>query len=144
MDPTTVIGLFFITGCIIGVSLFAFLLPKKIRKIVWVILGIVLISSYIFLGAIRPFIIQQQTNQAIEELEKHLEVSYPEDSWSITDTDENQIKSVIYLHVIFESEPKVVYEYAVEEAVIEQVSMWTVLGNSVEESGIKPQHKERE
>ena len=57
-------------------------------------------------------------------------------------TDDHRIKPVITLHVIFESEPIVIYEYKVEDTVVRQVDMWTVPGKSVEESGIKPQHSE--
>ncbi len=119
-----------------------FLLPKKVRKFVWVILGIILICSYIYQGAIRPLIIGQQTGKAIEVLEGHLKEKYPMDSWGITDTDDFKIEPVINLHVIFDSEPKVVYEYTVEDTVVRQVSMWTVSGTSVEESGNEPQHAE--
>ncbi len=142
MEPTILIGLFFITICIIAVGMLAFLLPKKVRNYVWGILGIILICSYIYQGAIRPLIIERQTEKAIEVLEDHLEDKYPMDSWGITDTDDYRIESVINLHVIFNSEPKLVYEYTVEDTVVKQVSMWTVLGTSVEESGIEPQHAE--
>ncbi|MFC7684916.1 hypothetical protein [Ureibacillus sp. GCM10028918] len=121
MEPTIWIGLFFITICIFAVSLLAFLIPKKFRRIVWVILGIVLISTYIFQGAIRPMIINQQTEKAMEVLEGHLEEKYPTDSWKAYDTDDSKIESIIYLHVIFNSEPKMVYEYTVEDTVIKQV-----------------------
>ena len=87
-------------------------------------------------------IIERQTEKAIEVLEDHLEDKYPMDSWGITDTDDYRIESVINLHVIFNSEPKLVYEYTVEDTVVKQVSKWTVLGTSVEESGIEPQHAE--
>jgi len=52
--------------------------------------------------------LQHQTSQAIEELDKRLAVLYPEDLWRITDTDEHKIKTIVYLHVIFESEPELV------------------------------------
>ncbi|KAA0966321.1 hypothetical protein FQ087_08825 [Sporosarcina sp. ANT_H38] len=142
MEPTILIGLFFITICIFAVGLLTFLLPKKVRKFVWVILGIILICSYIYQGTIRPLIIEQQTGKAIEVLEGHLEEKYSMDSWGITDTDDFNIKPVINLHVIFDSEPKVVYEYTVEDTVVSQVRMWTISGKSVEESGIEPQHEE--
>ena len=142
MEPTILIGLFFITICIFAAGLLTFLLPKKVRKFVWVILGIILICSYIYQGVIRPMIIEQQTEKAIEVLEGHLEEKYPMDSWRITDTDDSKIEPVINLHVIFDSEPKVVYEYTVEDTVVKQVSMSTVSGTSVEESGIEPQHAE--
>lgn len=96
---------------------------KKVRKFVWVILGIILICSYIYQRAIRPLIIEQQTGKAIEVSEGHLEEEYPMDSWGITDTDDFKIEPVINLHVIFDSEPKVVYEYTVEDTVVRQISM---------------------
>jgi len=142
MEPTILIGLFFITICIFAAGLLTFLLPKKVRKFVWVILGIILICSYIYQGVIRPMIIEQQTEKAIEVLEGHLEEKYPMDSWRITDTDDSKIEPVINLHVMFDSEPKVGYEYTVEDTVVKQVSMSTVSGTSVEESGIEPQHAE--
>ena len=142
MEPTILIGLFFITTIIFAVGLLTFLLPKRVRKFVWIILGTILICSYIYQGTIRPLIIEQQTEKAIEVLEGHLEEKYPMDSWRITETDDFRIEPVINLHVIFDSEPKVVYDYTVEDTVVKQVNMWTVSGNSVEESGIEPQHAE--
>ena len=142
MEPTILIGLFLITICIFAVGLLTFLLPKKVRKFVWVILGTILICSYIYQGAIRPLIIEQQIEKAIEVLEGHLEEKYPMDSWGISDTDDFKIEPVINLHVIFDSEPKVVYEYTVEDTVVRQVSMWTISGTLVEDSGIEPQHAE--
>lgn len=142
MEPSILIRLFFITICIFAFSLFAFLFPKKYRRIVWIILGIVLICTYIFQIAIRPMIIELQTEKAMEVLEGHLEENYPRDSWGITDTDDSEIESIIYLHVIFKSEPKMVYGYTVEDTVVKQVSMWTLSGESVEESGVEPQHAE--
>ncbi|WP_336045653.1 hypothetical protein [Solibacillus ferritrahens] len=142
MEPTILIGLFFITTIIFAVGLLTFLLPKRVRKFVWIILGTILICSYIYQGTIRPLIIEQQTEKAIEVLEGHLEEKYPMDSWRITDTDDFRIEPVINLHVIFDSEPKVVYDYTVEDTAVRQVNMWTVSGKSVEESGIEPQHAE--
>jgi hypothetical protein len=142
MEPIILIGLFFITICIFALGLLTFLLPKKVRKFVWVILGVILICSYIYQGVIRPLIIEQQTGKAIEVLKGHLEEKHPMDSWGITDTDDIKIEPVINLHVIFDSEPKVVYEYTVEDTVVWQVNMWTVSGTSIGESGIEPQHAE--
>ena len=141
MYPTTIIELVLLLGATLGIGLLAFLLPKKVRKIIWIISCLVLIIGITFYG-VRPFIVQHQTNQAIEELDKHLEVIYPGDLWRITDTDEHKIKPVIYLTVIFESEPEVVYKYTVETPTIEQVGMWMLSGHSVDESEIEPQHKE--
>ena len=142
MEPTILIGLFFITTIIFAVGLLTFLLPKRVRKFVWIILGTILIGTYIYQGTIRPLIIEQQTEKAIEVLEGHFEEKYPMDSWRITDTDDFRIEPVINLHVIFDSEPKVVYDYTVEDTAVRQVNMWTVSGKSVEESGIEPQHAE--
>lgn len=141
MHPTTIIELTLLLGVTIGIALIALLLPKKGRKIVWVLSCMILIIGITFYR-VRPFIVQHQTNQAIEELENHLGVIHPEDSWGITDTDEHEIQSIIYLHVIFASEPEVVYEYAVQNRTIEQVGMWMLSGHSIEESGVEPQHEE--
>lgn len=105
-------------------------------------MSIFLIGYYSYYGAIRPFIIYYQTDQAIEVLEEHLKEKYPEDLWSITDTDEIAIKPVIYLHVIFESEPRIVYEYTVKDTMINQKDMWTIAGSAIEETDINPQHAE--
>ena len=142
MSPTVIIGLLLVTSCVVVVSLVALLLPKKGRKIVWILSGIVLIGYSSYYGAIRPYIIQYQTNKAIEVLEQHLEESYPADSWDITDTDEIAIKPVIYLHVIFESEPRIVYEYAVKDKVINQEDIWTIAGSPIEETDSTPEHAE--
>lgn len=137
-----IIGLFIVTSGVLAVSLLAFLLPRKVRKFIWILLIIILIGYFSYYGAIRPFIIQNQTHQAIEVLEDHLKEKYPEDSWNITDTDQTVIKPAIYLHVIFESEPRIVYEYKVKDTIISQEDIWTVAGNSIEETGIDPQHEE--
>jgi len=52
------------------------------------------------------------------------------------------IKPVIYLHVIFESESRIVYEYAVKDKVINQEDIWTIAGSPIEETDIKPLHAE--
>lgn len=67
-------------------------------------------------------ITDQQTEKAMEVLEGHLEEKYPTDSWKIYDSDDYKIEPIIYLHVIFNNEPKMVYEYTVEDTVIRQVS----------------------
>lgn len=137
-----IIGLFIVTSGVLAVSLLAFLLPGKVRKFIWFLLFIVLIGYYSYYGAIRPFIIQNHTDQAIEVLEDHLKEKYPEDSWNITDTDQTVIKPAIYLHVIFESEPRIVYEYKVKDTIISKEDIWTVAGSAIEETDIDPQHEE--
>lgn len=142
MHPTTIIELTLLLGAIIGLGLIALLLPLKFRKIVWIVSCMAFIIVLIFYG-VRPFIVEYQTNQAKVELENHFHEKYNKESWSITDTDQHELQTVVYLHVIFESEPEVVYEYAVENTNIDQVGMWTISGLTAEESGIKPQHDEK-
>lgn len=142
MHPTTIIELTLLLGPIIGFGLIALLLPLKFRKIVWIVSCMAFIIVLIFYG-VRPFIVEFQTNQAKVELENHFLEKYNKDSWSITDTDQHELQTVVYLHVIFESEPEVVYEYAVENTNIDQVGMWTISGLTAEETGIQPQHDEK-
>lgn len=141
MHPTTIIDLTLLVGFIIGNCLIALLLPKNVKKIIWVLSCTILLIGITFYS-VRPFIVQYQTNKAIDVLENHLRVIYTDDSWRITDTDENEIESIVYLHVIFKSEPKLVYEYAVQKTTLDQVGMWMLSGHSIEESNIEPQHKE--
>ena len=142
MHPTTIIELAILFGAALGIGLLTLLFFKKARKIVWMILCIVFVLGVSFY-VVRPFIVQYQTKEAIEGLEKHFQETYPEDSWRVTDTDEHRIKSVVYLHVIFDSEPKIVYEYTVKNTIIDQVDMWMLSGDPVEDSGGDPQHEER-
>jgi ABC-type uncharacterized transport system permease subunit len=141
MNPVTLIELTLLFGTTIGLYLLAFLLPKKGRKFVWGIAGLLLIIGITFYST-RPFIIQHRTNEAIDELNKHFTEIYPDDAWRITDKDVFKIRPIVYLNVIFESEPTVVYEYGVKNTDIEQVHMFMVSGDSVEKSGIEPQHDE--
>lgn len=53
---------------------------------------------------------ERQTNQAIEELQNYLSIKYPGESWNITDADDFEIKDRKIMFVIFNNEPKVVYE----------------------------------
>ena len=142
MSPTVIIGLFLVTCGVMVISVLVFLLPRKMRITTWILLGIFLMSYYSYYGAIRPFIIQYQTEQAVAVLDEHLKEKYPEDSWNITDTDEISIKPAIYLHVIFNNEPRIVYEYTVKNTIIQQEDIWTVAGSSIEETEINPQHEE--
>ena len=141
MNPVTLIELTLLIGTTIGLCLLAFLLPKKGRKVVWSLAVLLLIIGITFYST-RPFIIQHRTNEAVEELNNHLTEIYPNDAWRITDKDVFKIRPIVYLHVIFESEPAVVYEYGVKNTDIEQVHMFMLSGDSVEKSGIKPQHDE--
>jgi len=141
VEPVTLIELTLLFITTIGICLLAFLLPKKGRKFAWGIAGLLLIIGITFYST-RPFVVQHQTNEAIEELNKHFTEMYPYDVWRITDQDVFKIRSIVYLHVIFESEPTIVYEYGVKNSHIEQVHMFMVSGESVEENGIGPKHDE--
>ncbi|KZO00496.1 hypothetical protein [Pseudobacillus badius] len=135
MSPTTIIELGMLISVVLVLSLLAHLFPKKSRKVIWIIAGLLLVGGITFYST-RPFIVQYQTHEAIEELNKYLTKKYPNDNWRITDKDEVEIRPVVYLHVIFESEPKVVYEYGVKDSNIEQV--YILAANSK----IMPQHNE--
>lgn len=141
MSPTKLVELIIIFGIAIGLILLALLFPEKGRKAVLVIAFLLILGGITFYST-RPFIVQHQTNEAIGELNKHLIKKYPNDKWSITDRDVIEIRPVVSLHVIFESEPKVVYEYEVKGKNIKQVHMFMSSGDSVEDTNIKPQHDE--
>lgn len=135
MSPTTIIELGILIGVVLMLSLSALLLPKKRRKVIWIIAGVLLIGGITFYST-RPLIVQHQTNEAMGELNKHLTKKYPNDKWRITDTDEVEIRPAVYLHVIFENESRVVYEYQVKDSHIKQVYV------SAAHSKIKLQHDE--
>ncbi len=141
MHPTTFIELSIVFSVIIVIAIIALLFPKKVKKMVWILSAVILIAGVSFYTA-RPFIVEHQTEKAVEQLEKHLEETYPGDAWGITDTDEHRMTKVVFLHVIFVSEPDIVYEYTFENKTIEQVGMWMLSGEPVEESGVKPKHSE--
>ncbi|PLS17464.1 hypothetical protein CVD28_13015 [Bacillus sp. M6-12] len=142
MHPTTIIDLFLIFLAALVIGLIAFLLPKECRKIAWGISCFIVLAGIIFYGT-RPFIVEYQTKNATEKLVNHFRKLYPNDSWRITDTDEHRIQPVVNLHVIFESEPKIVYAYKVENEAIKQVGMWMLSGDPAEGSGMELRHNER-
>lgn len=76
MHPSTIIELILLLGIIIAIGLIALVLPKKVKKFVWVLSSMILIIGITFYG-VRPFIVQHQTKKATVELESHLEVIYP-------------------------------------------------------------------
>lgn len=85
---------------------------------------------------------EHQTTEATLELKNYLKEKYPEDSWSITDTDEYRIQSEVILHVRFNSEQNIVYEYSVNDKSVKQINFWAASGDSVDTSRIDPHHSE--
>ncbi|KZR58611.1 hypothetical protein [Pseudobacillus badius] len=141
MSPTTLIELGILTSAALGLSLLAFLFPKKRRTFIWIVAGLLLIGGIAFYSA-RPLIIQHQTNEAIEELNKHLIKKYPNDQWKISGRDVIDIRPAVFLHVVFKSEPTIVYEYTVQDSRIKQVYLFMLSGDNVEAANIEPQHDE--
>jgi len=141
VNPVTLIKLTLLFGTTIGLCLLAFLLHNKGRKFVWGLAVLLLIIGITFYST-RPFIVQHQTNTAVTELNKHLTEMYPDDAWHVNDRDVFEIRPIVYLHVIFVSEPTVVYEYGVKHSEIEQLHMFLLSGDSVKNNGIEPKHDE--
>jgi len=130
LDPGSifiVISLFIVT---VLVCLIALLFRRKIRVIIWLVSLSIFILVFVFYAVVRPYIVKQQTTEAIENLDIYLEEKYPNDSWEINHPHEDLIKSEVVLHVIFESESEVVYEYIIKDNTIDQVDFWLKSGNS--------------
>ncbi|WP_211654912.1 hypothetical protein [Planococcus alpniumensis] len=147
MQPTTIIEIIFIlvgTGLL---TLVAYFLKKPLKMLVLSAAGLILISSIIFYS-VHPFIVESQTNNAIQQLDAHLTTTFKADSWEISDTDDYEIKKVKFLHVIFDNEPTIVYEYQITESTIKQVRFWGAeTGDDAEillDKGRAPQHIEQQ
>lgn len=70
----------------------------SIRKKIWGASGILLILVIGYF-ALLPKLVELQTNDAIEKLNTYLTTIYPNDSWSVTDTDDDKLKKTVELHV---------------------------------------------
>ena len=145
MHPTTIIEMGFILVVTALLSVVALFLRKPLKILILTAAGFILIGSIIFYST-RPIIVANQTNEAIQQLDTHLTNTFNGDSWEIFDTDDYEIKKVKFLHVIFDNEPMIVYEYKVTESAIKQLSFWgKETGDNAEvllEKGIDPQHIE--
>ncbi|MCI2256172.1 DUF998 domain-containing protein [Domibacillus sp. PGB-M46] len=141
MDPHTVVSFLLFIGVTISASLLSLLFPRKIRRTLLIITGVTFIAGIGFF-AIRPHVAEHQTVEAILELENHLKEKYLEDSWRITDTDEYRIQSEVILHVRFNSEQNVIYEYSVNDKSVKQINFWAASGDTVDTNRINPQHFE--
>ncbi|OCA92590.1 DUF3139 domain-containing protein [Pseudobacillus wudalianchiensis] len=135
MSPTTIIKLGMLTSVVLILSLSVLLFPKKRRKMIWIVLGLLLIGGMTFYNT-RSFILQHQTNEFVQQLNKYLTQKYPNEKWGIEDKNMVEISPVGYLHVIFESEPGVAYEYRIKDTSIKQVHIL------IADSKIMPQHDE--
>ena len=139
--PSTIIVMALVSLTTVTVAMIGYFFPREIRNIVWVTSCLLFLIVAMFY-TVRPFIVEHNTSKAIDALETHLEDKYPGESWNINDTDEYRLKSEVILHVTFTSESEIVYEYLVEDKEIEQVDLWSKSGESVYETGEKPQHYE--
>ena len=145
MQPTTIIEISFILVVTALLSVAALFLRKPLKILILIAAGFILIGSIIFYST-RPIIVENQTNEAIQQLDTHLTSTFNGESWEIFDTDDYEIKKIKFLHVIFNNEPMIVYEYKVTESAIKQLSFWgKETGDNAEvllENGIDPQHIE--
>ncbi|MCM3609840.1 hypothetical protein M4S82_01170 [Planococcus sp. MERTA32b] len=138
MHPTTVIEIGLVSALVALLSGAAFLLKKTYRKFVWIVVGAIVLSSLAYYST-RPFIVKSQQAAAVEKLDSYLTGKYRAETWVITDTDAHELQEVINLHVIFDNEPSIVYEYEVAEETIEQLSFWNL---HTGESGVVFEHLE--
>lgn len=145
MQPTTVIEWGIILSIVGVLGLLTILLKRSQRKYAWGFLVCVLIVSISFYS-IRPIIVEKQTSNAIQQLDDYLENFYPNDSWDIYDADDYELKSIKTLHVIFETEPAIVYEYTVKKGSVDQTGFWhSETGETPDlliKKGILPMHIE--
>lgn len=123
MQSTTVIewGIILLIFAIFGLS--TFFLKRSRRKYVWVFLVFILVVTISFYS-VRPMIVEKQTNVAIQQLDDYLENFYPNDSWKIYETDDYELNSVKTLHVIFDTETALIYEYAIKKDSVDQIGFW--------------------
>ncbi|OMC82670.1 MULTISPECIES: hypothetical protein [unclassified Viridibacillus] len=143
MMPVTIIELTFIFVIISVIGLLALLLPKWWRRFTWGLACLILIITIGFYVS-RPFIVQHQTEKAIENLNIYLKVKYVGESWEITDTDAYRIKPDAYLHVRFDNERFVTYKYQITKNQIKQTGSWiSTSGLTPEEEGVSPIHAEK-
>lgn len=145
MYPTTAIEILIVSIITIILFCLAFILKKPYKSIMWIIASIILISSIAFFS-LRPFLIESHQNKAIEQLDTYLSEKYKNESWVITDTDESELQKTVKLHVIFESEPSIVYKYEIEETTIRQIRFGDlntgIADDKLLETGIELQHLE--
>lgn len=145
MHPTTVIEIGLVSALVVLLSGAAFLLKKTYRKFVWITVGAIMLSSLAYYSA-RPFIVESQQAAAVEKLDSYLTDKYRDETWVITDTDAHELQKIIKLHVIFDREPSIVYEYEVAEETIEQLSFWNlhtgVTGGELLKTGLEMEHVE--
>lgn len=120
-------------------------LKLSIRKKIWGSSGILLILVIGYF-ALLPKLVELQINDAIEKLNTYLTTLYPNDSWRVTDTDDDKLNKTVELHVRFQTETDIVYSYNITDEKIEQIDFWSIDGKSSKDlinSGTKPLHLER-
>lgn len=71
MQPTTIIEISFILVVTALLSVAALFLRKPLKILILIAAGFILIGSIIFYST-RPIIVENQTNEAIQQLDTHL------------------------------------------------------------------------
>ncbi|MEK9199360.1 hypothetical protein [Ureibacillus sp. FSL E2-3493] len=145
MSPTSIIIICGLIVILLIICLVTFFLKLSIRKQIWGASGILLILVIGYF-VLLPKLVELQTNDAIEKLNTYLTTIYPNDSWSVTDTDDDKLKKTVELHVRFQTETDIVYSYNITDEKIEQIDFWSIEGKSSKDlinSGTKPLHLEK-
>lgn len=97
-------------------------LKKPYQKYIRMVLIIFMLASIGLSYLIRPLLVDWQTDQAIERLEDHLTKLYIQERWTISDTNDKDLRDVKYLHVVFGNEPELIYYYMVERDNVWQIT----------------------
>ena len=144
MYPTSIIIIGYVFIILVIVSGISYFLKPFIRRLIW---GISVSILIIVIGyfALLPILVESQTNEAIGKLNTYLTTIYPNEKWEINDTDDDQLKTTVELHVIFENEYEIVYAYYIKDKEIGQSDFWSQSGASSEEliaEGFVPIHLE--
>ena len=144
MYPTSIIIIGYVFVILAIVSGISYFLKPFIRKLIWGVSGSILI---IVIGyfALLPILVESQTNEAIGKLNTYLTTIYPNEKWEIIDTDDDELKTTVELHVIIENEYEIVYAYYIKDEKIGQSDFWSQSGESSEEliaKGFEPIHLE--
>jgi hypothetical protein len=120
-------------SCIMILFAIAFLLPKKSRKLSFIIassITAIVLSFFV----IRPYWIDYQVSHKTEQLDHFLEKKYPNQEWEIGHQTRRQYNPY-HLRVEFENEKGWIYTYSViDEKTIYQTA-WTPPEGSLPKEG---------
>jgi hypothetical protein len=135
LHPITIIEII-IAGILVLITLLiSLMVPKKAKKTV-LIIALYLFVLEIGFFILRPYWIDYQVTKKVEQLNKYLQMKYPNESWVINHKDKSQRQYSPYaLDVTFTNEPKWIYTYSVRgEDDIKQVG-WTCPEGKVPRNG---------